>query len=49
MVLGELGGAWAFGWAPRLEGGHGAATVLLAAALVAVVLAPFLDRRGIAR
>jgi energy-coupling factor transport system permease protein len=48
-AIGEATGAWAFGWSPRLEGGEGAAPAVLAAALVAVVLAPFLDRRGIAR
>lgn len=48
-VLGQASGAWAFGWSPRLEGGEGVLPALLAASLVAVVLAPFADRRGIAR
>lgn len=49
LVLGEAGGAFAFRWNPRLEAPGAAGTGALVLALVAVALAPFLDRRGIAR
>jgi energy-coupling factor transport system permease protein len=48
VVLGELGGASTFAWNPRLEGPPVARTALLSLALLAVTLAPFLDRRGVA-
>ena len=49
VVLGELGGASAFSAFPRLRGAGVAASGALAMALVVVALAPFADRRGIAR
>lgn len=49
IVLGEVGGGSAFAWNPRLEAAGPAASGPLAAALIVVALAPFLDRRGIAR
>ncbi|MDX6639694.1 MAG: energy-coupling factor transport system permease protein [Solirubrobacteraceae bacterium] len=49
VVLGELGGASAFSAFPRLHGAGVAASGALAVALVLVALAPFADRRGIAR
>jgi energy-coupling factor transport system permease protein len=49
VVLGELGGASAFSVFPRLHGAGVAASGALAVALVLVALAPFADRRGIAR
>lgn len=43
------GGAADFGWAPRLTLPHPGAAAAVGAALVLVALAPFADRRGIAR
>jgi energy-coupling factor transport system permease protein len=48
LVLGEVSGASSFAWAPRLDGPPVAQPALLSAAFVAVALAPFADRRGIA-
>ncbi|MDX6664428.1 MAG: energy-coupling factor transport system permease protein [Solirubrobacteraceae bacterium] len=49
LVLGAATGATAFDWSPRLHGAGLALSGALSAALVLVALAPFLDRRGIAR
>lgn len=49
VVLGEATGASVFAWNPRLDGPAVAQPAALGAALFAVALAPFLDRRGIAR
>ena len=49
LVLGELSGAWAFDWNPRLHSAPLAEVLPLAIALAAVALAPFADRRGVAR
>jgi energy-coupling factor transport system permease protein len=49
VVLGEVGGASAFAWNPRLDSAPLGQVAALAAALLAVALAPFLDRRGTAR
>jgi energy-coupling factor transport system permease protein len=49
VVLGELGGASAFSAFPHMHGAGVAASGALAMALVLVALAPFADRRGIAR
>ena len=49
LVIGETTGAWRFDWDPRLTGAPLGQVGALSAALLVVVLAPFLDRRGIAR
>jgi energy-coupling factor transport system permease protein len=49
LVLGETTGASAFAWNPRLDAAPLAESGPLALATIAVALAPFLDRRGIAR
>jgi energy-coupling factor transport system permease protein len=49
LVLGLAGGAAAFDWSPRLRGAGAASSGALAAAFAIVALAPFADRRGIAR
>lgn len=49
LVLGEATGASSFHWAPRLDGAGPAEAGPLSAALLLVALAPFLDRRGVAR
>lgn len=48
-IGGRLGGVAGFHAYPRLSMGFGAGTVALAAAILICALAPFLDRRGIAR
>ncbi len=48
-LLGAIGGAAAFGAYPRLHGADAGAAGALSAALVVCALAPFADRRGIAR
>lgn len=49
IVLGETSGASSFEWNPRLEASAFAEAGPLSAALLLVMLVPFLDRRGIAR
>lgn len=49
LVLGETTGAGSFAWNPRLDGPPLGGTVALCVALLVVALAPFADRRGIAR
>lgn len=49
LVLGETTGASSFAWNPRLDGPPLDGVAALSAALLAVALAPFADRRGIAR
>lgn len=49
LVIGQATGAASFEWSPRLHGAPLAQSGLLSAAMLAVTLAPFLDRRGIAR
>jgi energy-coupling factor transport system permease protein len=49
LLIGETTGAWRFDWDPRLTGAPLGQVGALSAALLVVVLAPFLDRRGIAR
>jgi energy-coupling factor transport system permease protein len=49
LVGGEVGAAASFGWSPRIEGAGVGPAGALSLALVVVTLAPFLDRRGIAR
>lgn len=49
VVLGEISGATAFEWNPRLDAAGLAEAGPLSAALLLVMLVPFLDRRGIAR
>lgn len=49
LVIGETTGAASFDWSPRLHGAPLAQSGTLAAAFLAVALAPFADRRGIAR
>jgi energy-coupling factor transport system permease protein len=49
LVIGEASGAGVFAWAPRLSGPPVVQPLALSAALLLVALAPFADRRGIAR
>jgi energy-coupling factor transport system permease protein len=49
VVLGEAGGAAAFHAYPRLHAAPAGGAGALAAAIVACALAPFADRRGVAR
>lgn len=49
LVIGETTGAASFDWSPRLHGASLAQSGAMAAAFLLVALAPFADRRGIAR
>ncbi len=49
LVLGAVTGASSFEWDPRVSGAGVSSSGALGAAVVLVALAPFLDRRGIAR
>lgn len=49
LALGQLGGAAAFGWSPRLQAAPPGAAAALSVALLVVALAPLADRRGVAR
>ncbi|MFL5847009.1 MAG: energy-coupling factor transporter transmembrane component T [Solirubrobacteraceae bacterium] len=49
LVIGESTGASSFAWNPRLDGPPVLQPLALSVALAVVALAPFLDRRGIAR
>jgi energy-coupling factor transport system permease protein len=49
LAIGASTGAWRFDWDPRLSGAPLGQAAAMAGAVMLVALAPFLDRRGVAR